>query len=65
MVVISLATVYTVESVSWADTWTVTVKVSVSVFALGRINLWSISPVLAVYLNVDGIPCVSPTPATV
>ena len=40
-VVISVASVYTTVSVSTEDTWTETAKVPISVFALGRRNLWS------------------------
>ena len=51
--------------VSDADSWIVTVKVSISVFAFGRRNFCSVFAVFAVYRNVNGIPCVNVTPDAV
>ena len=51
-----LAKVYEYDSVSVSEVCITTHNESVSVFALGKRNFWSTSPVLAVYRNVTGIP---------
>ena len=62
IVVMSVASEYADTLVSLADSCIVTVNVSVSVFAFGSKNFWSVFAVLAVYRNVNGTPCVSYTP---
>ena len=55
-VVISFAKSYAKDADSVLEVCTVTVKVSVSIFAFGRRYLWSTSAVSAVYLYEIGIP---------
>ncbi len=64
-VVMSVALAYTEVFVSSADSWSVTTNVSISVFAFGSKNLWSVFAVSTEYLNVKGIPCVNSTPDAV